>query len=318
MLDIHGSQAPPAQGHGLPSVQNTAFGALPQSGEFLRALMATGQAPVQLAGPEGPIVTRRTLPGGLPLAMINRVSLPRPGALFDLLADSALAGTPTILAPDHPCPELADLGALPLVTPAHVARLDIAPKRETNHLRLHQKWRNRLSRAQDQAKALKLRITRQNMPQDSLHWLLASDQMLQGQRGYRSWPVALTLAYAKENPGQAKLFQLFEGKETVAAVLILRHGSSATYHIAHSSTRGKALSAHNLLMWEVISWLADKGCLFLDLGLINTEEAPGLARFKLGTGAKLHPLGGTWLYQRRLRPLIRPLARLGSRQMGGS
>lgn len=300
------------------AAQAQPFVALQQSQELLKALKAVGQAPLVLPGPEATIVTRRRLAGGLPLAMVNRFAPDQPKHLLDRLSQSGLSRTPVILAPERPCPMLADLGALPLVTPAHVALLALSPCQDTQRARLHQKWRNRLNQAQKQAKNTGLRITRQTMPQDPRHWLFDADAAQQRQRGYRSWPLALTLAYGAQNPGQAKLFQVFEEKTALAAILLLRHGAGATYHISHSTDRGKALSAHNLLLWEAMTWAAKSGCLHLDLGVINTEEAPGLARFKLGTGARLHQLGGTWLYHRPLRRLFAPLARLERGKMASS
>jgi hypothetical protein len=41
--------------------------------------------------------------------------------------------------------------------------------------------------------------------------------------------------------------------------------------------------------------LAAEGLRWLDLGTVDTEAAPGLARFKLGTGARLRRLGATCL-----------------------
>jgi hypothetical protein len=41
--------------------------------------------------------------------------------------------------------------------------------------------------------------------------------------------------------------------------------------------------------------LAARGHVRLDLGTVDTEAAPGLARFKLAVGATVHPLGGSWL-----------------------
>jgi hypothetical protein len=38
-----------------------------------------------------------------------------------------------------------------------------------------------------------------------------------------------------------------------------------------------------------------EGVRWLDLGSVDTEKAPGLARFKLGTGAELKRLGATML-----------------------
>lgn len=304
MLDFH----TPAEITPPPTAQDssaTAPGALAQSVEFHRTLTAQGHAPLILPELGNVLVTQRRLAIGLPLAMINRAALSAPSRLLEALHANNLGRTPVILSPEHPSPELAEIGALPLISPACLARLDLPTDPEHRKAALHQKWRNRLTRAQSNG----LRVTRQNMPLEASHWLFVADQIQQRQRRYRSWPVHLTLAYAKENKGKAKLFQAFHGKDPVAAILILRHGRGATYHIAHATEHGKSLSAHNLLIWEAMTWLVAKGCTQLDLGLINTEEAPGLARFKLGTGARLSQLGGTWLLWPPLGRLLSPLAR---------
>lgn len=282
--------------------------ALQQSPEFARALMACGQDPVTL---DGTLVLQRRLPGGLRLMMVNRADLSDPAPLITALRSSGLHRSPLILSPETPAPQLALFGAVPLTTPAHAALWDLSQDAGQRRAALHQKWRNRLKHGEAQS----LRLTRQNLPHDVRHWLFQADAKQQTLRGYRSWPIGLTLAYGRENKGQAKLFQAFEGKEPVAATLILTHGSTATYHIAHTTARGKQLSAHPLLLWEAANWLASKGVSRLDLGLINTEDAPGLARFKLGTGAKLHRLGGTWGLWQPLGRLLRPLSWLDRRLM---
>lgn len=287
-------------------------GTLPQSEEFLHALRATGQDPLVLERMNNAVVLRQRFWGRLDVAMVNRAHIANPLRLLENLQEEGLRRTPVILSPEAPTPDLAQLGAVPLFSPGHIARLDLSRSPERRRAALHQKWRNRLRHAETQG----LRLTRQNMPVDPNHWLLTADCAQQSQRGYRSWPLALTLAYAQANTGMAKLFQAFDGKEPVAAILVLRHGRDATYHIAHTTARGKALSAHNLLMWEAMSWLSAQGCKTLDLGLINTEDAPGLARFKLGTGASLHRLGGTWVIWPPMGRLLAPLARLDRRMMG--
>ena len=64
------------------------------------------------------------------------------------------------------------------------------------------------------------------------------------------------------------------------------------------------LNAHNLLLARAAKWFAGRGVRGLDLGTIDTVNAPGLARFKLGVGARAKKLGGTWLYQKHM---VRPL-----------
>ena len=83
----------------------------------------------------------------------------------------------------------------------------------------------------------------------------------------------------------------------------------------HTTAAGRAVSAHTLLLWQAADWLASKGHDRLDLGLINTEDAPGLARFKLGAGACARPLGGTWIWWPPLGRTLRPLAALDRRLM---
>lgn len=303
----------------LPPVkEGDTLRALSQTPEFERALRANGQEPLVLKDMDNTLVTRRWLNAGITLAMVNRAQISQPQSLVNSLRANGLGRTPVILSPDRPTPQLGQIGALALVSPAHVAVLDLLPDQEQRHAALHQKWRNRLTRSQSHGASQHVRTSRQNMPVNPDHWLFSADLAQQISRGYRSWPVALTLAYAQQNKGQAKLFQAFEGKEVIAAVLILRHGAAATYHIAHSSARGKALSAHNLLMWDAMSWLASKGCRHLDLGVINTEEAPGLARFKLGTGARLIKLGGTWLLWPPMGRILSPLARFDRKRMSAT
>ncbi len=240
--------------------------------------------------------------------MISRAVMRGPCDPGEYLARAGLRRTPVILAPDNPDHGLATTGALPLMTAATVAEIDLTLPRDLRRAGLHQKWRNQLKRGEAEARKLSLRISRQNMPPDPAHWLIQADLALQRQRRFRNWPVALILAYGRENPGQAKLFTVFQGRTPLAAMLFLRHGTGATYLIGHTTPAGRRICAHNLLLWQASNWLAEKGCQRLDLGLLDTESAPGLARFKLGAGARARPLGGTWLWwspmARALRPLV--------------
>lgn len=279
---------------------------LQQSDAFAGALDSLGTPPLRLA--DGTLVLRRSF-GPLPVSMITRPGAQSPQEMLELV--KTVPGTgPQIIAPDCPLP-LNRIGALPLISPTTTATLDLTPERGTLMAGLHQKWRNRLRHAQGQ----NLRVARQNMPDDPGHWLLQADLTQQRQRGYRSWPIALTLAYGRENPGQAKLFTAFWGREPLAAILILRHGTAATYHIGYTRSSGRLASAHTLLMWSAICWAKSKGVQHLELGLIDTEEASGLARFKLGTGAQARALGGTWIRWPPLTTLFRPLGRIDARLM---
>ncbi len=285
--------------------------ALQQHASFAAALRVCGQKTEVLGGPLQLLVLQRRMRGGINLAMISRACLTDPEGLADRLRQAGLYRHLMILSPEEPTPALARIGAVPVMTPGHVAMIDLREPHQARRAALHQKWRNRLRHGEKQH----LRVTRQNMPPRADHWLFRAEADQRARRGYRNWQPSLTLAYARENPGQAKLFTAFEGRDPVAAMLFLRHGNGATYHIGHTTARGRALSAHNLLLWQAAGWLASRGHCRLDLGLIDTRDAPGLARFKLGAGAQVHRLGGSWVWWPPLGRAPRVLARLDRRAM---
>lgn len=278
---------------------------LQQHPAFAAALCACGQSPLILPGDAPILVTRQRIWPGFPVAMLARAQLEM-DQINAQLHSADLHRSLVILSPENAIP-LGKLGAVPLVSPATIAEIDLRPDIESRRAALHQKWRNRLIRAET---TKSLRVTQRNMPLDPTHWLLRADSDLQKQRGYRGWPTALTLAYARENPNQARLFVASEGRNPVAAMLFLRHGGAVTYHIGHTTDRGRQLSAHNLLLWQACNWLAAKGHQTLDLGQLNTENSAGLARFKLGSGARPRRLGGTWVWWPKMGRLMRPLAAL--------
>jgi lipid II:glycine glycyltransferase (peptidoglycan interpeptide bridge formation enzyme) len=77
-------------------------------------------------------------------------------------------------------------------------------------------------------------------------------------------------------------------------MLFLVHGSTATYHLGWADDAGREHSAHNLLLWQACSLLAERGVQQLDLGGVNTQSNPGLARFKLGAGGRVVTWAGTY------------------------
>lgn len=279
---------------------------LQQSREYAFALDRLGRRMVEAGGSRW--ILRRG-PAGLALAMAPRVRL-KPG--FNLhLAGTALERAVLLLSPDRPAPWLADMGALPLMTPGWLAEWHLDPDPARRRAALCQKWRNRLNAAEQTG----LKVERALLPLSPTHWLLQAEMRQARARHYHGWPTGLTLAYAKANRRNAQLFTASLQGRNVAAILVLRHGDGATYHIGHTDAQGRRLNAHNLLMWAAADWLAQQGCRLFDLGLLDAERACGLARFKLGTGATARPLGGTWLWWSRLGRTLAPLSRLEASRM---
>ncbi len=268
---------------------------LQQSATFADALRVYGATVSDLGG----YLTLHRRIAGLPVTMIPRFACADPAALT-----GALPPHPVFLSPDAPCPGLAAAGALPLARARRTAHLALSPDRDAMRRAMQGKWRNRLRHGERQT----LRVSVRPMPPDPDHWLLRAEEEQARARGYRGWPKALSCAWAAVAPDRTLLIEAVEQGEPVAAQLFLLHGTGASYHIGITTARGRALSAHNLLLWTAMQRLPQDGVAQIDLGLL-CGRTPGHNRFKLGSGAVVHDLGGTWLWWR-------PLSRLWARRPG--
>lgn len=186
----------------------------------------------------------------------------------------------------------AGSGWLPVMTEAHVAILSLRDPLEVIRARQSGKWRNRLRRAE----MSDLRVEHGRMPVDPGHWLLRREAEQRRARRYRGASFDYTLGWiAAGGPRSAGLFTALADGRVVAAMLFLLHPPGASYHIGWSNAEGRASNAHPLLLWSAITWLKRKGYEEIDLDVIDTENAPGLARFKLGSGARPVAIGPTRL-----------------------
>ena len=95
--------------------------------------------------------------------------------------------------------------------------------------------------------------------------------------------------------GTAVRLTAHAGRDRVAGILLFAHGRTATYALAWTGAEGRRLRAHNLLLWRAVLELRERGLGWLDLGGVNAAAAPGVARFKLGLGGRLHTLAGTFI-----------------------
>ena len=206
--------------------------------------------------------------------------------------------TPDSLAATSP---YTRLGYRPLLTSQHVAELSLDPDPKVMRARQNGKWRNRLRHAE------KAGLHVSQAPFDPARDSPLLDLEL-AQRKYRRYTDVLptmVLHWSKARPKAARVFQIRDGNRPLAFMVFLRHGSRATYQIGWRDPDRAPSSAHHLLLWQAARYFAHKGCHQIDLGTIDTETTPGLARFKLGSGARSRPLGPSLL---RLPCGIIPLA----------
>lgn len=269
----------------VPLQQSLAYGAV-------LARFGAAVERVEIAAPSGAlgraqVIGRRI--GPLRLWLMSRGPV-WAGAPVAPVQDAALCALGRRFRPLVATPERAGPG-LPLVTPRHRAILDLAAAPGVIRSRLAPKWRNRLSRAEDAG--LELRLSRPDAA--SVAWLLDADAAQQRARGYRALPARFTRAWIARDPRAALLAEAWRAGVRVAAMLFLLHPPWTTYHVGWSGPQGREANAHKLILWRAMLHLGDEGFSTLDLGDVDTENAPGLARFKIGTGARVVPLGATVL-----------------------
>jgi hypothetical protein len=269
----------------MPLQQSWAYG------EVLSRLGAT-VGRVGLVAPSGArglaqVTARRV--GPVRLSLLSRGPVwdgaPAAGEETGALRALGRAFRPRLATPERDGPGLA------LVTPRHRAHLDLTADPGTLRARFDGKWRNRLARAEGEGVCL--RVGRPDPA--AVAWLLHRDAALQRARGYRALPARFTHAWLAFDPAAALLAEARIGGRRVAAMLFLIHAPWASYHVGWSGEAGRRINAHALLLWQAMLCLREEGCTVLDLGDVDTEGAPGLARFKIGTGARVAPLGATVL-----------------------
>ena len=141
-----------------------------------------------------------------------------------------------------------------------------------------------------------LRVTVEpNLP--LCRWLLEREGEQRVQRGFHGLPTGFVEAYIAAFPKRPQAFAVASAKsagQTVAAMLFLRHGAVASYHIGWSNEEGRRLNAHNLLLWRGMEYLKSQGLHALDLGGLNTRDLAGISRFKIGAGGEVVTLAGTF------------------------
>jgi len=154
------------------------------------------------------------------------------------------------------------------------------------------KWRNRLRRAEDAA----IKVTVTHAKPGAYDWLLDEETAQQRQRKYRTMPPAMVPVWQAQGSARdgVMLATATRGGARLGSMLFLIHGAGALYHFGHATAAGRAANAHNLTLWRAIRGLRKRGVETLDLGGLDTVENPGIARFKLGSGARVRTLCGTW------------------------
>ena len=201
-----------------------------------------------------------------------------------------------LISPDETAGQLAPealKGFSRVMTGYATAYLDLSLPLEVLKSNMDGKWRNRLNKV----------LTHEKLQVHAVPslkrctWLLGKEADQREARRFHGLPTDFVPAYIDQfaSPQQAFVMLYAElGKETVAGMLFLIHGQVASYHMGWADEQGRALNAHNALLWKAMAYLKAQGVSRLDLGGVNTHDLPGISRFKLGAGGHVVTLAGTF------------------------
>ena len=169
--------------------------------------------------------------------------------------------------------------------------LDLRPELQTIRSGLKQKWRNRLNAAEKTD--IQIRCDDAHLHID---WLI--DQYMEDRRLKKyagASPKIIRNLFNYSDPrNETLLLRATQNNDTIAAILVFKHGRSATYQIGWSGALGRKTNAHYLLLWSAIESLQNDGIDWFDLGGINLEQAEGVTKFKQGLGGEDFQLIGLY------------------------
>lgn len=160
--------------------------------------------------------------------------------------------------------------------------LDLTPDEAALRANLDKKWRSALAKAERGP----LRIEWDDTGK-TLAALLTNYQSDKAKKGYDGPSVRLVRQLAKAfiPKGRFLMGRAILDNRAVAAILVLCHGSAATYQIGWSGEEGREHAAHNLLLWGAACRLKETGIRDFDLGGVS-DEAQGVTKFKQGMGGQ--------------------------------
>lgn len=170
--------------------------------------------------------------------------------------------------------------------------LDLGQNTETLWENMESSWRNKVRKAKKAGLALEWDEGGKEIPA-----LLRVYQSEKATKGYDGPSVRLLqsmTAVFREGKNVLAGAAKKEGR-TVAAALVFCHGASATYQVGWSTGEGKNLAAQNLLLWDAVRVLKEKGIQYFDLGGANDETAQGVKKFKEDMGGKTVTLAGHYI-----------------------
>jgi lipid II:glycine glycyltransferase (peptidoglycan interpeptide bridge formation enzyme)/dTDP-4-amino-4,6-dideoxygalactose transaminase len=146
---------------------------------------------------------------------------------------------------------------------------------------LNGKWRNQYRLAVKQGLGLKVSYNKEAKKLFFTKYL-----SFQKQKGFDTWTVESLNEFDKSFSEKVVIFTAMKSDSVIAQIAIALHGLSATYLLSWQDNMGRKSMANNFLLWSVVEYLHEKGFKYFDLGGLDDEFTPHIAKFKRGMNGK--------------------------------
>lgn len=161
-------------------------------------------------------------------------------------------------------------------------RVDLSANLEAVRKGMHQRWRNKLKRAEGEGTT----ATLSDSVEAYRRFLGAYDEMMARKRFDTTVDVREFERVQERLPAEARLRTLICEKDGVLqnALVVAPAGDGAIYLLAATSNAGLEGNGAFLLQWRALDYLKTHGFRWYDMGGINPETNPGVYQFKSGVG----------------------------------
>jgi len=169
--------------------------------------------------------------------------------------------------------------------------LNLERDEDTLRANLVKKWRNTLTKAEKQGMSVEW-----DEKGTHFEWLMKFYSFDKKTKGYSGPSVEFLRALAQRfaPSGEMLIGRAMKDGRAIGAILLFCHGRSSTYQIGWNTREGRDLGAHNLLLWDALKILKNKGITGFDLGGVNDTQAQNVKKFKQGLGGDLVTLPGLY------------------------
>lgn len=157
--------------------------------------------------------------------------------------------------------------------------LDLTPSLELLRKGLDRKWRNHLNKAERSHLEVVADVEGRH-----LDAFLKNYDLYKSKKNFEG-PEGLFFKHEIESalPFQdAIILWARIDKIPVAGIVVMKHGTSASYRLGWNSPEGRLAQAHYLLVWKAIEILKKQSIESFDLGGILAQDTTGFNTFKLG------------------------------------